>query len=174
MLPLALVGLSKSPWAKGAAIVFLGLACVAVAFVAGHRSGSSEARAKAEADARKALEIADRKYRQQEADHAKQISDLRLGYARLAATEAEKDRAVVSDLDSGAKRVRVRAARCAPVPTTGAASVGADAGAEAELPSAVGARLYDLAADADETARQLTALQAWAKEAVRLCGGGRP
>lgn len=172
--PLALVGLIQSPWARRAAVVFLGLACIASAYWFGRRSGSSEAHAQDALRSREALEIVDREYRAREVEHARQIESLRLGFARVDATEGEKDRTAVSDLAGGAKRVRVRVARCAPASDAATPTPGANAAATAELPPEVGARLYQLAADADATARQLGALQAWATEAVKLCNGGKP
>jgi hypothetical protein len=113
-------------------------------------------------------------YRAKEEEHAKSIEELRVKYARVDSAETGRDSVVVSQLNVGAKRLRVRSASCPAVSATGPAPGRIDEPPTCELSPEVGARLYQLAADADTAARQLASLQEWAFSAVKLCNGGKP
>lgn len=117
--------------------------------------------------------IANENNRRKEQAHEKRIADLRAEYARAAADQAARDRRTIDDLHSGYQRLRLQVARNAAdakASTAAAAAFGIDADGRAELAPEAAAALYAIAADGDAAIRRLTALQAWARSAVELCG----
>lgn len=163
----------ESAWCKWLGIAAGCVFTVGVAYWYGFTNGSRQAHAE---DARRyavELDKANEVYRAKEDEHAKSTEELRIKYARVDSTETGRDSVVVSQLGTGAKRMRVRTASCPAVPAPGAAPVGTDEPPTCELSPEVGARLYQLAADADQAARQLAALQEWAFSAVKLCNGSK-
>ena len=159
-------------------LLYAGIAVAAIAipwvsYNRGFNRGASSMMATMMEHERAAVAAADAKYRAQELAHEKQVADLRVEFAARQSTEREVDRGAAADLSSGARRVRVQVARCSPNTTAlGSAAPRADDAATAELAPEVAAGLYAIAADCDETARQLSALQNWALGAVMLCNGG--
>lgn len=126
-----------------------------------------------ELEQQRALADANDKNRRQEQAHEQRISDLRAGYARAAAEQAARDRRTIDDLHAGYQRLRLqittRAADAGADPAV-AAAFGIDGDGRAELAPEAAAALYGIAADGDAAIRRLTALQAWARSAVELCG----
>ena len=172
--------LLRKLWASSAlravVIVALALGLVVVTHLIAYRSGLGRGttRAHAEDDARDraAVAAANAKYRAQEMTYEKRIDDLRVDFAKRQATELAVDRGAAAALASGAQRVRVTVTRCSPNPAApGPASARVDGPETAELAPEVAATLYAIAADCDKNTRQLTALQAWALSAVKLCNG---
>lgn len=147
--------------------------CVAVmvANVAGKRAGASKQKVFDQGEAVKAMAVADARYRESETRYAQQVSDVRAKYAGQEGAAKAADARYVSDLRVGSKRLRlpVAAGGCPDAADPRPAAARVDDLPRAELAPEAGAALYGIAADGDEAIRQLTALQAWAKAAVRLC-----
>lgn len=144
-----------------------------VAYHTGLNRGSSRAHAEDVEKERAAVAAADAKYRAMEAANEKRVEDLRLEFAKRQAAELAVDSRTAGDLAAGTRRVRVAVTRCGPNPAAPGPTTARDDGAEtAELAPATATALYTITADCDETARQLTALQSWARSAVQLCNGG--
>lgn len=161
------------------------IAILAVAFPAtywtGKRKGQMVAREEERVRAAEALAQADRKYREKEQDHAREIADLRVEFAKADAKEDTVDARASAELRTGERRMRIRVA--VPVPAgcpdpaqAGPAPSGADgangagpAGTTAEIDPATAGKLYAIPVKGDEAIRRLTAMQAWAREAVKLC-----
>ena len=146
---------------------------VLVANVAGKRAGASFQRVLDQVQAAQAVAVENGKNREKEIAYERTISELRRGYAAKAAAEAVGDAHTLADLGSGVVRLRLPVARrCPAIPATATAAARVDAAGEAELAPATATALFAIAADGDRYARQLTALQAWALDAVRLCSSG--
>ncbi len=111
-------------------------------------------------------------YRELEREHETNVANLRAEYAR-ANTEAQSmDSRVIDDLRSGIKRLRVQVASCSADTNSGSSgpsSGGANGAGAAELTGAASEHLWRIAADGDRAIRKLTALQDWARSAVKLC-----
>lgn len=126
-----------------------------------------------ELDQERELTAANDRNRSLEAEHEREISDLRTEYAtNQAAAQASDDRRM-ADLRSGSDRLRVQVAHCraAQPGTTTAAADGVDGAGDAELAPDAAAALWGIASAGDRAIRKLTALQGWARSAVALCGG---
>ena len=140
----------------------------------GKSKGAKLAHAEDAVAYQQAMDAANAKYREQEQANAKKVSDLRVEYANREAAAHAADTGMVRDLATGTRRVRIPVASCRPSTTQAPGSPArVDGPQDAELPPATAAALYAIAADGDTAIRQLTALQAWARSAVVLCGGGR-
>lgn len=101
--------------------------------------------------------------------HADATRQLRDQYdIERAALQRAHDQAV-TDLRNSSQRVRVPVTDCQPVPSPAAAASGTATAATAELDATVAADIYRIAADCDEIIHKYTALQNWAKEALKLC-----
>lgn len=170
MIPVTL----EYKWLRWGLAVAVGVWIVAGVGWYCYRKGSAQAHAEDASRYAAELARANEVYREKEKAHVAEVANLRLEYARLDEKEKGADNVVVGQLGSGAKRLRVRAASCPAVPAPGTAPGRTDVPPTCELSPEVGARLYQLAADADSTARQLGALQDWAYSAVKLCNGGKP
>jgi hypothetical protein len=143
---------------------------VLAAHVAGKRAGAASQRVWDQVQAAAAVATENDKNRKREIDHERQLSDLRRDYAAKAATEAAGDARTAADLGSGAIRMRLPVRRCSVVATASTAAARADDSATvSELAPKTSAALFALAADGDRYARQLAALQTWARSAVVLC-----
>lgn len=120
------------------------------------------------------LSSANDRNRSLENDHAREVADLRTEYATHQADAKARDDQRIADLRSGNDRLRVQVTNCRTTqPDTAAtASGGADGAGTAELAPEAAAALWAIASDGDRAIRKLTALQAWARSAVDLCGGG--
>lgn len=139
----------------------------------GRRSGAKQAHAEDLAKEQAALVEADARYRKQEKTHDEQVQQLRLAYAAEAAKQEAANDAHARDLRSGAERLRFKVAACRPVAAgAGPTTTRVDDPEEADLAPEVAERIFAIAADGDAAIEQLTALQAWARSAVVLCGGG--
>lgn len=160
---------------------FLGLLLlVLTSGVVGYQIGEERAteladRARAEVSRQAELRWAERNQqeRQREVEHEQQIADLRSEFAaRINRARAENERKL-ADLRSGHDRLRLPVTGCsgggAGTSPAEASSEGADGTASADVAPETAAALYDIAADGDAAIEQLTALQQWAKEAVKLC-----
>ena len=126
-----------------------------------------------EMEQQRALAAANDKNREQEQAHEQRIADLRAEYARTAADQAARDRRTIDDLYAGYQRLRLQVTSRPVDPGADpalAAAFGIDGDGRAELAPATAAALYSIAADGDAAIRRLTALQAWARSAVELCG----
>ncbi|WP_153076882.1 lysis system i-spanin subunit Rz [Paraburkholderia bonniea] len=104
-----------------------------------------------------------------------EIGALESQYRRENSDAKKTMDALRADVRAGAVRLRV-AARCdstggGGVPGAGSASAGADGDGNAELDAASAGALLGVAADGDRAARKVAALQAYAREAQRVCGG---
>jgi len=165
-----------SPAMRAVLIIALAIGLVVVTHLIAYRTGLSRGSARMHAEdverERAAVAAADAKYRAQEAVNEKRVEDLRVEYTKRQATESAADSRTSGDLASGARRVRVAVTRCGPNPAAlGPTTARADGSETAELAPATATALYTIAADCDETARQLTALQSWSLAAVKLCNG---
>lgn len=153
-----------------AALVLLALIAYPVTYYVGKARGASAAHAIDKARELQIVADFDKRYREAEQDYAKRVFDQRMEFATKTAAEKAVDDRQSSDLHAGVERVRVHVVRCradaAPATTTAPRTDGAGT---AELSPDVAGRLYDLAARGDKYARQVTALQAWARSAVALC-----
>jgi len=132
-----------------------------------------EQQERADAAAREALDQANARTEAKEREHEQALSDLRAGFvAERAKAEADADRRRRA-LVNGSERLRFAVRSCAADRTVAAAAAasasGADGGAEADLDPEVAAAIVGLTDEGDSAIRQLTALQTWAVEAVRLC-----
>lgn len=166
----------RAPWVRTVGICLALLAAIILTHVAAYYRGAGNGAAKAHAEdaaaQAAALARAESVYRAKELTNEKQIEGIRVEYAARAATETALDAHAGGDLRAGTQRMRVAVARCSPVPAApGPTASRADVAETAELAPEVAGRLYAIAADGDAAIRQLTALQAWAKSAVTLCGG---
>jgi hypothetical protein len=166
-----------SPTLRIVIVIFGTLLLVIISHVVAYRLGLSRGISREHAinvdRERAAVAAADAKYRAQEMANAKRVEDLRIEFAKRQAAELAVDSRAAGDLASGARRVRVAVTRCGPSPSApGPAPARVDDTSSAELAPEVAAALYAIAADCDNTARELTALQGWATSAVKLCNGG--
>ena len=102
----------------------------------------------------------DRRVNLIDAEHFKELSN--------AKSENDKLR---RDLAAGTKRVRVAVSQCDPAGASGVDN----AAATAELDGSLAESMVGIAADGDESIRQLTALQQWAKTVTgSTAKGGDP
>lgn len=165
-----------SPSVRKAVAVVCGILAVLVAvrvsYSLGARKGATEAHQQDAVANAAALAKVEALYRAKELVYVKQVEAQRIQYAKQQATEFATDTRITGDLNSGTQRVRIKVARCDPGPASARpAPTRIDDTSTAELAPSVAAALYTIAADGDKAIRQLTALQAWAKSAVILCGG---
>jgi hypothetical protein len=127
--------------------------------------------------ARSRLQASEANYREKEGKFNATISDLEKAYETAKNNIRLADRSVSNSLINGGARMRVQTSTtCLPVSQsseTNAAPSGANESNSGQLPGGIAQRLYDRAASADECARQITALQAWAMAALDLCNGKR-
>jgi hypothetical protein len=127
--------------------------------------------------ARSRLQASEANYREKENTFTQRISDVEKEYEKKRNDLGRIDRSVSSSLINGGARMRVQTSTtCLPVSQsseTNAAPSGANESNSGQLPGGIAQRLYDRAASADECARQITALQAWAMAALDLCNGKR-
>jgi hypothetical protein len=111
--------------------------------------------------------------RQQELDHEKYVANLRAGWAASQAAEHASDVRIINDLSSGNKRLRIAITACTNASTQAntpiTATTGIDGSGSADIAPKAAAILWSIAADGDRAARKLTALQDWARAAVKLC-----
>lgn len=187
--------LRKSKWFAISAIV---AGSLLFAYCSGKKAGEEKERAsslievnklKAElAEASKAydkertkaaenLQKAQATYREKEGKFYATISDLEKAYETAKNTNRLADRSVSDSLANGSSRMRVQTvAACLPVSgssETKPTSSGTNEPNSGQLPSGIAQRLYNRASEADECARQVTALQAWVRAALDLCNGKR-
>lgn len=127
----------------------------------------------------RALQAADDSYRKQERSYEQQVSTIRSQYeAQLAAQQAH-DARTIADLRGGARRLRLAVSSCSrTAPSTGgkvadSAAPGIAGTATAELAPETAATLWSIAAAGDRAIKQLTALQRWAEQAVKLCNASQ-
>ena len=166
------------------------LLAVALIALAGYGYGYGSGKADATADAAKAMdkykeEVRDREREQErllteandknrdlENQHEREVADLRASFAQQQADAKARDDRRIADLRAGNDRLRLQVASCsAPQPgSSGAAPGGADGAGTAELAPETAATLWGIAGDGDRAIRKLTALQEWARSAVKLCG----
>lgn len=141
------------------------------AYQAGSAKGTAKAEAKCKEQAQRALVTAQERYRTEEAFHAREIQELQTKFSREREQAASVDAAAMADLRSGVRRLRFPVAARCPAAAPPAASTGrVDGPAAADIAPATAEALYSIAADGDQAIRQLTALQAWARDALKLCG----
>jgi hypothetical protein len=160
-----------SSWFRSLVVLVVGVALLWAFYAWGSRVGQKRAHADDAITYQAALAKADAKYREQERVHEQKVSDLRVEYAKTEAAARASDAVVSRDLADGTRRLRFKAATCRPsAPALGPTPGRADGAADAELAPEVATALYAITADGDQAIRQLIALQAWAKAAVRLCG----
>lgn len=148
-----------------------------LSYLAGSREGATRARGEEQARAAEALAQADKSYREQEKRYADQVEQLRVSYAVQDKKEDSRDAVAELGYSRGTQRLRlpVTTTRRCPEPTkVESPSPRADAPESAELAPEAAQTVYSIAADGDDAIRQLTALQAWVREALTLCNGGRP
>jgi hypothetical protein len=173
---LIIAGLARRALASRACRIAIVVAAVALAIVISYRVGKSrcaavEARKNQELQQR-AMVAAQERYRTEEVFHAREIQELQSKFSALQQQAARDDSRVAADLGSGRARLRFKvAARCPTPAATGLAPLGTHGPETADLAPETAAALYSIAADGDQAIRQLTALQEWARGAVRLCGG---
>lgn len=165
-----------SPAMRAVLIIALAIGLVVGTHLIAYRTGLSRGSSRMHAEdverERAAVAAADAKYRAMEAGNEKRVEDLRLEYAKRQAAESAVDSRTAAALASGAQRVRVAVTRCGPNAAAPGPPAARDDGSEtAELAPETATALYAIAADCDETARQLTALQSWSLAAVKLCNG---
>ena len=171
-MTLLLARLWASPLARKALLAILVLAAIGIAYSTGKSRGASAMHAEDVAHEQAALAAAEKAYREQERAHDKVIDQIRVDYARQETAAHAADADVARSLADGARRVRLPVVRCSPdTAALGPTPGRVDDPATAELPGPIAAALYAIAADGDQAIRQLTALQAWARSAVRLCSG---
>lgn len=137
----------------------------AAIIVGSYGYGYDKAKAKAEKEQAELMARATEKEREYE----QQISGIRAKAAQENATAAARDARTIRALRNGAKRLRLATADCTPAKAN-ASAVGTDGAGSAELAPSVAATLWRIAGDGDRAIRKLTALQAWARSAVDLCG----
>ena len=166
-----LVRLWDSAWFRSLALLVLAMALFWAFYRLGMNLGQKKAHAEDAVAYQAAMTRADAKYREQERANEQRVSDLRVEYAKAEASARASDASVSRDLADGTRRMRLKAAACRPSATALGPTPGrVDGAADAELAPEVAAALYAIAADGDQAIRQLGALQAWARSAVRLCG----
>jgi hypothetical protein len=103
--------------------------------------------------------------------HAKQILEIHTNFLLEKQREKAVDDAVVADLKSGNRKLRVQVASCFSRPTeTGTNPKGTDGAGVAELSPGAGEFFYGQSAEADRLKRKVTALQAWVNSAIQRCG----
>lgn len=168
-------GLVRRVWASKVARIAVIFVVAALVLLAAHyadvRKAVNKERAACKEQAQRALVSAQERYRTEEEFHAREIQELQTKYANQQQQAAAVDARAMADLGSGVRRLRVPIASRCPAPTSVAAPTGrTDDAATAELAPEAARYLYDIAADGDEAIRQLTALQAWARDALKLCG----
>ncbi len=115
-----------------------------------------------------------RQARQREAEHAARIAAIATDHQReITHAHAQRARDLAA-ARSGALVLRLPAtglrANSDTLGAPGAATCQRDDGAPGELPGALAADLFELAHDADDTARQLAAAQRVIAEDRRVCG----
>lgn len=108
-----------------------------------------------------------------ERSHTATVAEIQAGYEIASREAAAANAAVIADLRSSQRRVRIPVTDCLaePVPEAKPATSADHGAGTAELDPQVAARIWAIAADGDRAAQKLTALQSWAREAVRLCNG---
>lgn len=175
---------SSKVWA--AAGVLLAVALIALAgYGYGYGSGKADATAEAaealdkykeevrarEREQERLLAEANDKNREQEKAHEQRVADLRAEFAQQQADARARDDRTIADLRSGNQRLRLQVASCSAARSGAAESApgGVDGTGTAELAPETAAALWGIAADGDRAIRKLTALQAWARSAVRMC-----
>jgi hypothetical protein len=158
-------------------LAVLAVALVAqVSYCAGNSRGGAREASKCREREQRAMVNAQERYRTEEEFHAKEVRELQSRYASQQQTAAAVDARAVADLGSGVRRLRFPVARgCPSAAAPGGTPGRIDEAAPAEIAPEIARSLYSIAADGDEAIRQLTALQAWVRDALRLCGqqGGR-
>lgn len=168
---LALAAWARAHWRAVALVVLL--AMLPAAHWLGQRRGRAVQRAEDDARSAAALAAASERYRAKEADHVREVEEVRIEYAKRDAAARALDEARARELASGARRVRVPVTRCGPAAApAGTPAARVDGAGSAELSPAFAAALDGIACDCDRYARQVTGLQAWARAAVKLCNGG--
>lgn len=131
---------------------------------------------KRETDLREQVTKAQQSVLDAERDHTAAIARVRTAYEQQAQDAAMANAAVIADLRSSQRRVRVPVTDCrnAAMPAPEPATRADHEPRTAELDPAVAARIWAIAADGDRAVQKLTALQNWAREAVRLCNNHQP
>lgn len=106
-----------------------------------------------------------------ERSHAASVASIQADYERRAQEQAARDAVVIADLRNAQQRVRVKVTDCrdTAVPAPTAPVTKPDGNRTAELDLETAARIWAIAADGQRAVEKLTALQAWAREAVKLC-----
>lgn len=107
-----------------------------------------------------------------ERDHEKEVADINLRYQEAQFKAEADDKKRISDLQSGISRLRLQVSSCNSPgsPEAGSPSSSDNGTRSADLAPETSAALYSIAGDGDRAIRKLTALQEWAKEALKLCG----
>jgi hypothetical protein len=166
-----LVRMWGSAWFRSLALLVVAVLLFWGFYRLGMSLGQKQAHAEDAAAYQAAMARADAKYREQERANEQRVSDLRVEYAKAEAAARASDASVSRDLADGTRRMRVKVAACRPgSPALGPTPGRVDGSADAELPGPIAAALFAIAADGDQAIRQLTALQAWARDATKLCG----
>jgi hypothetical protein len=173
-LAVILARLWDSSVVRSLALFFVAVALFWGFYRLGRSLGEKQARAEDAIAYQAAMAKADAKYREQERANAKQVSDLRVEYAKTESSNAASDAGAVRDFAAGVRRVRIPIAACRPsAAQAGAATARVDGPQDAELAGQTASDLEGVTADGDTAIRQLGALQAWARSAVALCNGGK-
>lgn len=127
---------------------------------------------KREREQARLLERANRENREQEIAHEQRVADLRAEYALLEGQARSEDKRTIDDLRSGNQRLRLQVASCGSgAGTANPSAGGADGAGTAELAPEASAAVWGIAADGDGAIRKLTALQSWARSALKTCNG---
>ena len=185
------LSLSATQWAYvGAAVLVAALALFGAGAGVGWGMGSSSATEKAAEAARKlaesvakeredrlkALNVANERNRELERSFDERVSLAITAFNQREGHEQATDAVAAADFRSGNDRLRLPVRTCGAAVTAAAeaATRGANGETGAELTPKAAEALYSIAADGDTGIRQLAGLQAWAEEAVKLCGGPPP
>lgn len=160
------------------ALILGGLGGVRIESWKADSAAAKVAKASADREAKAARELAalTAKYRKAEQDHSREVAAIREEYQRHENQARADDAAAIADLKSGTHRLRLQVAKCqaAGAAAPDGAGPAVDGAGAAELAPATAAALYGIASDGDRAIRKLTALQAWATSAMKLCNGVQP
>jgi hypothetical protein len=158
-------------------LVVAGIAlAILVSYSMGRARGAARESARCKEQANWAMVVAQESNRKQEMTHAREIQELQTKFSQQQQQAAAVDARALADFGSGSRRMRFPLApRCPAAPAATGATGRVDATQAADIAPATAEALYSIAADGDEAIRQLTALQSWVREALKLCGqqGGR-
>lgn len=121
------------------------------------------------------LLVAERRIHELEREHAEKLALIGQVYQKEFQHAEELRRTDVARARDGALRLRVPGTLCpSPAGEAGPAAAGGDGPAQGELPGPIAADLLELAHDADQVARQLTAAQAVIEAQRRTCNAAQP